>query len=979
MNKTFLILQMLLCVIANAQINPKIITNPNTVKVFSNTDVTNLKGIVGNLDDFYMVLKGKLVGVDATNFVMELDGVDNPNIVRFKAILNADGTYNICNRADLTKKLMERVVPTGNRQANNFGIINRLVVDNQNGTVTTWRLRQREGDNFWLKYPNRNDSVIIRIIPANTVPLNNVDWKFATLNGWDKSEGAVASHAFTGQPSTIHRIPFFTSAVVPHMPLGGTYWQNIEQEYFTFTTRVSPTLINTARPGANQWAIPNERTIGSLTSKPFFVSANKINFNIGGTQDASNNKVEVYKKISGAAALGDVAFSDGNYRLVHTATGHNNDVTRQVSVPVDVPYTTYRIKITDNLTNGHILVGNINFDERGSNGAAPPNPVIPAQKPIWGAIDMHTHPVSYLGMGGKLMHGTLDGDPRVALGNCNSTHGGWGLDNTGGNYIRAEIVNLIDEHDDSSFRREAEDFQVPHKDHAHEGYPALLHWPKQSSMSHQQMWYEWLRRANQGGLKAIIALTVNSELLALALEGKGPIGDESINDKETADRQIAEIKAFAERHSGFLGIATNPTEMRTIINSGRMAIIIGMEIDNIGNFYANSNVTTDQITAEITRLKSMGVSYIFPIHVTDNKFGGAAAYKDFFNFSNKYATGKHILGNAPAHAFPPILPGNLMRVEAASDPRIGFRFTPMLSNLDIVGLRTLVEFLETAPANPFFNLNPLFIPLIPNIVELTKSNQFQVLKKYFLDLSKETASYAAITDGHRNALGLTADGAFAIKEMMRQGLMIDMDHASERSVDSMLVIATANNYPVNSGHNSLRGNNDNEKTRTMAQLQAISRLGGMFGIGWENQSPDMFHKIYSTHLGAMGNKNTTFGSDINGYAATTKKVAPPVGRRSTIPGQPNIISAAEANDYNNRKIVYGNRPGELIMCTMAGSPRQWNYNEEGMAHIGLVPDFFEALKKDGMPTEKLHQLFLSAEYFAQMWEKCLARAPFVER
>jgi hypothetical protein len=64
---------------------------------------------------------------------------------------------------------------------------------------------------------------------------------------------------------------------------------------------------------------------------------------------------------------------------------------------------------------------------------------------------------------------------------------------------------------------------------------------------------------------------------------------------------------------------------------------------------------------------------------------------------------------------------------------------------------------------------------------------------------------------------------------------------------------------------------------------------------------------------------------------------------------------------------------------MAGSPRQWNYNEEGMAHIGLVPDFFEALKKDGMPTEKLHQLFLSAEYFAQMWEKCLARAPFVER
>lgn len=963
--------------IASAQI-PKF-TNPTMVAGTTGKDLMMVKN---SLDDFYMVMNNKLVGKNATTHLVEMvNAVENPTIIRFKAIRNADGTYNICNKDDISKKLVERnSVSGGNIRFTDPRVQKSLYIDGIDGNINKWNLRVKEGNKYWLSNPARTDSAEILIIPASEVPLFNIDWTFATLNGWDKSAPDAAGNAFTGQPSTIIRIPFYTTPVVPNMPLGGTYWSNIEDQFFSTHTRITNTaLINTARPGGDKWARADETKTGTLTSKPFFVCSNKINFHIGGTQDAANAKVEVFKKAT-AALPGDIGFSDGSYRLVQSATGHNNDITRQVSVAVPEIYSVYRIRITDNNSAGHILVGNINFDEKATNQGNPPNPEIAAQKPIWGVIDMHTHPMSYLGMGGKLMHGKLDGDPRVALGNCNETHGGWGLDNMKGNYIRAEVVNMVDEHNKQQYRRKAEDAQVPHTDHSHDGYPGLVHWPKQSSMIHQQMWYEWMIRASQGGLKAIIALTVNSELLAIAVGGKGPAGDESINDKETADRQIAEIKAFAGRHRTHFGIATTPAEMRSIIHSGRMAIIIGMEVDNIGNFYANATVSKDQIRAEIARLKSLGVSYMFPIHVTDNKFGGAAAYKDFFNFSNKYATGKHVFGDAPASKYPLILPGNLMRVEAAPDRQIQFRFKPMLSDVDIVKYRTLVEFIETAPANPVFNLNPIFIPLIPNIVELSNSNQFQTLKKYFLDLSKETITYDTITKGrgHRNALGLTAEGEFAIKEMMRQGIMIDVDHASEKAVNRILEIATDNNYPVNSGHNGLRGNADIEKTRTMAQLKSISRLGGMFGIGWEGQSPDMFHKIYSSHIDAMGNKNTTFGSDIDGYASTPLKVAPPAGKRSTIPGQPNIISTAEATDYENRKIKYGNRPGELTLYTMPGS-RSWNYNDEGMAHIGLVPDFFEALKKDGMPIEKLHQLFLSAEYFAQTWEKCQARAPLVER
>ena len=64
---------------------------------------------------------------------------------------------------------------------------------------------------------------------------------------------------------------------------------------------------------------------------------------------------------------------------------------------------------------------------------------------------------------------------------------------------------------------------------------------------------------------------------------------------------------------------------------------------------------------------------------------------------------------------------------------------------------------------------------------------------------------------------------------------------------------------------------------------------------------------------------------------------------------------------------------------MAGTSRTWNYNTEGMVHMGLYPDFFEALKKDGMDINRINQLFLASEYFARMWEKCERRAPFIPR
>jgi hypothetical protein len=49
--------------------------------------------------------------------------------------------------------------------------------------------------------------------------------------------------------------------------------------------------------------------------------------------------------------------------------------------------------------------------------------------------------------------------------------------------------------------------------------------------------------------------------------------------------------------------------------------------------------------------------------------------------------------------------------------------------------------------------------------------------------------------------------------------------------------------------------------------------------------------------------------------------------------------------------------------------RSWDFNTDGMAHYGLMPDFFQDLRNIGVGPDKLTFLFRSAEDYIQMWEK----------
>jgi|GEM_PF-1463254 len=563
-----------------------------------------------------------------------------------------------------------------------------------------------------------------------------------------------------------------------------------------------------------------------------------------------------------------------------------------------------------------------------------------------GYADMHTHPMSHLGFGKRLMHGVPDlgslipkgtrykgfnlvekecntSDERAttieqALGTCNATHGGWGAENDCGNYIRAIVISKAFDGDFvHNVSHDPFNGGNVHGDHRHEGIetsPSFMYWPHQTSVTHQQMWWEWLKRTYDGGLRVMVALTVNSELFAEIIDGDGPK-----DDKASADLQLDEIITFVGRHDDFMEIARTPADLRRIVGANKMAVLLGMEVDNIGNFH-KPDVKCDEITvrAEIKRLHEKGVRYIFPIHLIDNKFGGAAVYEDLFNYVNRYST------------------GSLFSVEGSADATINFRLGNGLDGAGNLGVKAALNAASGISFPPAFDLFKCPVPT------LGCWDKFKFVQGLLAPDSRY-ATYTRITQGHVNRTGLTSLGEFAIREMMKLGMVIDVDHMSAKAINRSLSIAESVNggYPINMGHNGIRIGAGAERSASIEMVKRVSALGGMFGVGTADTNPSDFVKNYNVAWYVMGSRNTAIGTDVNGFEPLPK-------------ASPNLNS----NDFYRG----------LEKCTTGN--RTWDYTKEGVAHYGLMTEFLRDARLQQNGYEMMNSLMLSAEYFAQMWEKC---------
>jgi microsomal dipeptidase-like Zn-dependent dipeptidase len=568
--------------------------------------------------------------------------------------------------------------------------------------------------------------------------------------------------------------------------------------------------------------------------------------------------------------------------------------------------------------------------------------LVQAAFPLRGWVDLHTHPMIHLAFGGKVIHGGVDeqsplptniqcvdwqraGTVANALSDDRPSHGGWdAFSFRCGDEIRKEIIGALQSENGALVT--AGGRRPPTL-----GWPNFETWPAWNDITHQKMWWEWIKRARDGGLRVMVALATNNRTLGDAVSGNPPT-----DDKASGNLQIGAMKEFVERHRDFMEVAYTPARLKEIVQANKIAVILGVELDNLGalNQYA---LTTPEPTmqalarSEIQALYDQGVRYVLPIHLVNNRFGGAAIYQPTYSLANLRETGDYF------------------RLECSvRGDGISFKHPSQLDTAVVAA--SLVKLGLYRPFTP-----PPQCPR-PGISE---------------------------GSGHRNSMGLLPLGRFAIVEMMKKGMIIDIDHMSDKAVDEVLALAESidapRGYPISSGHSGLRGMSGNhaETSRSESQLRRILRLHGMFGVGTDGTDAFAWSRQYQSTMHVMGFRSDDpsrvayrngafgFGSDLNGLVKGPK---PPGTRRP---------------EYERASYPMG-----PLAPSRLGN-KQWDYVSDGVAHYGLLPDFIRDVSSTprhsigfnaaGQPygvtgAELVDQhLLLGAEYFYRMWERSEAQ------
>ncbi len=125
----------------------------------------------------------------------------------------------------------------------------------------------------------------------------------------------------------------------------------------------------------------------------------------------------------------------------------------------------------------------------------------------------------------------------------------------------------------------------PARCHDTTGWPEFTDWPDPKSLTHEQSYYKWIERSWRSGLRVFVNLMVQNRALCEIYpinRNKNPTCD----DTKTVELELDEayrLQDYIDAQSGgpgegFYRIVTNPFEAREVINEGKLAVVLGMEV-----------------------------------------------------------------------------------------------------------------------------------------------------------------------------------------------------------------------------------------------------------------------------------------------------------------------------------------------------------------------------------------------------------------
>lgn len=401
--------------------------------------------------------------------------------------------------------------------------------------------------------------------------------------------------------------------------------------------------------------------------------------------------------------------------------------------------------------------------------------------------------------------------------------------------------------------------------------------PRWSSFMHQTMHISQVRRSYEGGQRLMVVpvgVAKSWEFVTLRP------GEQPASAKRLIEQVVAELKRLVSLNSDWMGIAYTPEQARKLVLENKMTVVIAIEQAEIGNYFTS-------VKQEIDWLESLGIRHYYPIHNINNKLGGCAVFNSNLNAYNDLV--HRTSQDGPVQAF-------RVREGRASDgshvemKMEKFFMRQKFKDIPIAGFGEM-PFIEFADVPSSLNYE--------------------------------------VPYSHKNAEGLTAKGKEYILELMKRGIVVDVDHMSDRSQDSAMLMLNAYNYPMVAGHANfrhLRRNRDETKGDAEPRLKTeftihddrlseISQSGGMVGImNQQNNirssvacpvpnnaaggSPSFAQAYWYVLQKTGGQQGIAFGSDFNGFAP---QIAPRFGVQAAyfLEGDELLNVPCDSRTYNS--------------------------------------------------------------------------------
>jgi hypothetical protein len=227
---------------------------------------------------------------------------------------------------------------------------------------------------------------------------------------------------------------------------------------------------------------------------------------------------------------------------------------------------------------------------------------------VGGLVEGHMHWMTYEYLGGEF-HCGKPWDAygiQYALPDCSSIEGPQGS--------AAPVQNFLN-------------YGSPEHPHDTSGYPKMTAWGP-TNLTYEGTYWRWIERAYLGGLRLMV-MSVNENRVLCTLM---PTKDTNCNEMDTVRRgfkDIRQLQRYVDAQAGgpgkgFFQIVTDPFQARRVINEGKMAVVLEIEVSEPFDCRGWDQPTCDQSQVDkgLDEMYNLGVRSMLLLNKFDNPLTG---------------------------------------------------------------------------------------------------------------------------------------------------------------------------------------------------------------------------------------------------------------------------------------------------------------------------------------------------------------------